>query len=149
MFKSSRLQTGCCMSEIRYKRSTARQHLCVWKCSQMSQRGLQSGRPLQRYIHECLSMYCSSPQGLKLVAACLRYDTSGRPLDTVSVCLCVWKCPQMGSQQLQSGRPLQRYIYECPSMYCSSPQGSKLVAACLRYDTSGRPLNGVSVRLYV
>ena len=90
-------------------------------------------------------MYCLSSQGFKLLAACLRYDMSGRPLDTVSVFLCVWKCPRMGSQHLQSGQPLQRYIHECPSMYCSSPQGSKLVAARLRYDTSGQPLDGIPV----
>ena len=93
----------------------------------------------------CPTKYCSSFQGLKLLAGCLRYDMSGRPLDIVSVRLYVWKCPQMGSKHLQSGRPLQRYIHECPNMYCSSPQGLKLVAACLRYDTSGRPLDGISV----
>ena len=30
-------------------------------------------------------------------------------------------------------------------MYCLSSQGSKVVAACMRCDTSGRPLNVVSV----
>ena len=110
--------------------------LCVWNCPQMGSKHLQSGQPLQRYIQECPSMYCSSPQGPKLLAACLRYDMSGRPLDSVSVHLCVWKCLRMDSKGLQSGRPLQRCIHKCPSMYCSSPQGSKLVAARLRYDTS-------------
>ena len=93
----------------------------------------------------CPNKYWSRSQHSKLVVECLRYDTSGRPLDIVSLRLCVWKCPQMGSKHLQSGRPLQRYIHECPSMYCSSPQGLKLVAARLRYDTSGRPLDGISV----
>ena len=93
----------------------------------------------------CPNKYWSRSQHSKLVVECLRYDTSGRPLDIVSLHLCVWKCPQMGSKHLQSGQPLQRYIQKCPSMYCSSPQGPKLLAACLRYGTSSRPLSSVSV----
>ena len=133
------------MHEIQNARSTARQYLCVLRCPQMVSRALRSGRPLRRCISVCPTKYCSSYQGLKLLAAHLRYDPSGRPLDSVSVHLCVWKCLQMDSKGLQSGRPLQRCIHKCPSMYCSSPQGSKLVAARLRYDTNGRPLDIISV----
>ena len=55
-----RLKTHCCMHEIRYARSTARQHLCLWKCPQVGRRGLRSGWPLQRRIYKCPSMYSSS-----------------------------------------------------------------------------------------
>ena len=89
----------------------------------------------------CPNKYWSRSQHSKLVVECLRYDTSGRPLNIVTLCLCVWKCLQMGSKHLQSGRPLQRCILECPNMYCLSSQGSKVVAARMRCDRSGRPLD--------
>ena len=133
------------MLEIQYERSTARWHSCVWKCPRMDSKGLLSGRPLRRCIHECPIKYCSSYQGLKLLAARLRYNTSGRPLDSISVRLCVQKCPQMDSKSLQSGQPLQRYLCVYPTMYCSSYQGLTLVAARLRCDVSGQPLDSASV----
>ena len=40
--KSSRLKTGCCMPEIRYKRSIAQRHLCASLCLEMPPNGLRT-----------------------------------------------------------------------------------------------------------